>query len=213
MMGSRCCKILLAAAVLAAPVCVQAKDFGKHGAVFEIEETPLFEMIQKRLAEQKAAGKFDEINETLKKNTIAGVSRPAPVKGLTEAREAYSYVFDPSIVIQEDIDDGRGNLIAAAGTEVNPFDHVQLDTELLFIRGDNPAHVELAGQLRDERNGKLKVIYVSGSPFEGMKSEQYRVYFDQSGVLTKRLEITKVPALVRQEGRVLQIREIPANAF
>ena len=41
-----------------------------------------------------------------------------------------------------------------------------------------------------------------------MKSWRMPVYFDQQGLLTRRLGITQVPALVSQEGMRLRIDEL-----
>lgn len=198
---------------LSAATPAHAKDFGKHGTVYEIAETPLFEMIQKSIQKLADTGKLDELNEELKRNSIETIEAPSKVAGLDEVVEPYSFVFDPAITIQEDIDDGQGKVIAYAGTVVNPLEHVALGDELLFIRGDKASHLALAQKIRDEKNGKIKVIFVSGEPLKAMREGGYRVYFDQGGAMIKRFQITRVPALVSQDGLVLNIEEIPADVL
>ncbi|MGB0906887.1 MAG: type-F conjugative transfer system protein TraW [Maricaulaceae bacterium] len=192
------------------PEC-NAKDFGTHGSVFEITETPIFEMIRKKLAALEEAGEVDKLNEQLKQNVIKGVEAPPSVPGLMEVSEPSEFVFDPSITVARDIDDGGGNLIAQAGTVINPLDHVSLGDPLLFIMGDKPAHVSLARRLREERGGKLKVIFVSGRPLQAMRDNGFRVFFDQGGAMVSRFQISRVPALVDQEGKQLIIKEVPAD--
>ena len=51
-------------------------------------------------------------------------------------------------------------------------------------------------------------ILVGGSYLDLMKSWRMPVYFDQQGLLTRRLGITQVPALVSQEGLRLRIDEL-----
>ena len=41
-----------------------------------------------------------------------------------------------------------------------------------------------------------------------MKAWRTPIYYDQQGLLTRRLGIRQVPALVSQEGRLLRIDEI-----
>jgi len=188
-----------------------AKDFGNHGNVFEITETPIYEMIRNKLKEKEAAGELDELNEMFKKRVIEGVERPPAVQGLSEAKEPNHYMFDPSIEIGRDIDDGRGNLLAKAGTVINPLQHVGLGDDLLFVRGDKTSHMDLAIELREARDGGLKVIFVDGAPLEAMRNHGFRIFFDQGGAMVRRFEITKVPALVEQEGLLLKISEIPAD--
>lgn len=206
---------ILLAGVIAISVSetVFAKDFGMQGTVFEIKETPIFEMIRNRLRTMEAAGEIDAMNETFKKKVIAGVNRPPPVGGLGTVTEDSFYMFDPSIVIQEDIDDGRGNLIAEAGQVINPLDHVPLDERLLFIDGDIPDHIELAKALRAKHNGKIKVIFTKGAPLEAMKDNGFRIWFDQGGAMVRRFEIDKVPALVEQDDRMLRVSEIYAHGW
>lgn len=190
-----------------------AKDYGKHGQVFEIAEMPLYEMIRSQFKELEKSGRLDEMNEELKRNTIAGIEAPDIVQGLGEVVEEHSYMFDPSITMPEDIDDGRGNLIVKAGTMVNPLDTVSLGDALLFIMGEKKSHLKLADKIRDELEGRVKVIFVSGEPLQAMRDNGYRIYFDQSGALVRHFDITRVPALIEQEDRLLRIREIPADAL
>jgi len=186
-----------------------AKDYGRHGSVFHIEETPLFEMIRNRLSNLQEAGEFDKLNEQLKRNVIAGVEKPDAVGGLQDATEHKTYMFDPSITITEDIEDNFGNLIASAGTKVNPLEHVSMQESLLFIRGDKTEHLSLIDKLLEEKKGKIKIIFVSGKPLEQMREKGVRIYFDQGGALVNRFDITTVPAIVEQEGMLLKITEVP----
>ena len=187
------------------------KDFGKHGTTFEIAETPIFKMIRDQLKALDKEGRLDEVNEELKRNSIAGIEKPPAVGGLSEVVDEYSFTFDPTITVQEDIDDTRGNIIAKAGTTVNPLDNIDLGDELLFVMGDKPSHLKLAEKIREERSGRVKVIFVSGEPLQAMRDNGYRIYFDQGGHMVRHFQINRVPALVSQEDRVLRIREVPAR--
>jgi hypothetical protein len=59
------------------------------------------------------------------------------------------------------------------------------------------------------------VILVKGKPFD-IKIENedptigkydHAIYFDQHGILTKKLDIKNVPAIVSQKGDLLEVRE------
>jgi conjugal transfer pilus assembly protein TraW len=56
--------------------------------------------------------------------------------------------------------------------------------------------------------GRLKPILVGGSYLDLMKTWRTPVYYDQQGVLTRRLGIKQVPAIVSQEGQRLRIDEL-----
>ena len=57
----------------------------------------------------------------------------------------------------------------------------------------------------------MKPILVGGSYLALMQSWHVPVYYDQQGLLTRRLGITQVPALVSQEGLRLRIDELAVS--
>ncbi|MEL7689980.1 MULTISPECIES: type-F conjugative transfer system protein TraW [Sphingomonadaceae] len=190
--------------LLALPASVQARDYGQRGAMFPVIERDLLEQIHTRLAQMEKSGETARLNQELKRRTIARVNRPDPVVGLIRAHESRSWPFDPTITLAADVRGAKGELIHAAGTRVNPLDSVKLRGDLLFFDGDDPA--QIAWALRQEANAKL--ILVKGAPLELMKARQRRFYFDQGGKLSEKFGIRAVPALVRQNGRMLEISEI-----
>jgi conjugal transfer pilus assembly protein TraW len=85
---------------------------------------------------------------------------------------------------------------------------VSLSKHLLFFDGRDSEQVRRARRLIDHYGGKVKPILVAGSYLDLMKAWQLSVYFDQQGVLIRKLGITHVPALVSQEGSRLRIDEL-----
>ena len=202
--------LLILALASVFPATAHARDYGQRGTVFPVIERDLLEQIQSRLVAMEASGETARLNEELKRRTLARVERPSPVAGIAQARENRSWVFDPTIELQQDIRGAKGELIHGAGSRVNPLDSVQLRGDLLFLDGDDPD--QLAWALRQQ--GSPKLILVKGAPLQLMRARQRRFYFDQQGTLTARFGITAVPARVRQQGRQLEVSEIvlPAKA-
>lgn len=200
--------LLIFALALALPATAHARDYGQRGTVFPVLERDLLEQIQSRLTTMEASGETARLNEELKRRTLARVERPAPVAGIAHASESRSWVFDPTIALQEDIRGAHGELIHAAETRVNPLDSVELRSDLLFLDGDDAE--QLAWALRQQ--GTPKLILVNGAPLQLMRARQRRFYFDQQGTLTSRFGITAVPARVRQRGRQLDVSEIALPA-
>lgn len=203
-MSVRLLPLGLAALLLAAPAA--ARDYGQQGAVFPVVEADLLSVIQQRLTTMQASGAIDRANRQLAERTAARVRRPLPVPGIVSATEERRWTFDPTITVRQDLRDGRGRIVVAAGTRVNPLDTVPLRQRLVFLDGDDPAQVAWARSTTTALNAKL--ILVGGSPFALMKAEQRRFYFDQQGKLTRHFGIRAVPALVEQQGRTLAIREL-----
>ena len=103
--------------------------------------------------------------------------------------------------------DAKGQVIAPAGTRINPLDFVQLREDLVFIDGNDAAQLSWATQRWSPQ--RAKIIFVAGSPFEAMKPFARRFYFDQGGKLVSRFGIAHVPAVVSASGKALRIAEVP----
>ena len=102
----------------------------------------------------------------------------------------------------------KGELMFAAGTQANPLDVVSLSRHLLFFDARDNRQVRQARELMARYQGKVKPILTAGSYLNLMKSWHIPVYYDQQGLLTRRLGIAQVPALVSQEGKRLRIDEM-----
>lgn len=194
----------LCSAMLPAAPAV-AKDYGQVGAVFPVIETDLLRVIEQKLTALQSSGQIDAMNQAFRKRAEAKVQRPTPVPGIERASTQRSWLFDPSIVIDHDIRDQKGNLIAPRGRRVNPLDFIVVKTPLVFIDGDDPAQMAWALKRYD---ANAKVIMVAGAPLEAMTAHQRRFYFDQDGRLTTRFGIHAVPAVVVQEGHAMRVSEI-----
>ena len=183
-----------------------ARDFGVEGQAFPVIEPDLLTTIEHRLKTAEASGELAAKNAEFAKRVRAKVVRPTPVSGISPAEEPRSWDYDPSITIDHDVRDHKGNLIAAAGTRVNPLDFVTVRQDLVFVDGDNAAEVAWATKRYSDLTAKI--IFVSGSPFEAMRTMKRRFYFDQEGRLTGRFGIAHTPAIVSQAGKVMRVSEI-----
>ena len=193
--------------VLPALPPLQARDYGVMGQTFPIAEPDLLATIQGRLEHLQANGGLARLQEQLKVKAADRVRRPTPVAGITRATAARQWSFDPSIVVENDIRDHKGNLIARSGQRVNPLDFMAMSQELVFLDGDDQAQLDWAAR-RFPQVGKVKLILVNGSPFDRMKEYQRRFFFDQQGQLTAKFGISHTPAVVRANGKFLAIEEL-----
>ena len=157
-----------------ATASTQARDYGTQAQAFPIIEPDLLATIEARLARLQSSGQIDALNQQFARRVEQSVRRPKPVAGITPAIRERSWQFDPAMVVERDIRDQKGNLIAAAG-RWNATD--------------------------------AKIILVAGSPIDEMTNRKRRFYFDQNGVLTERFGIRHTPAVVSQQGKVMQVRE------
>jgi len=161
-----------------------------------------------RLREKERSGELAKFEQLARARASESVLNPKPVPGLRLSEVPRTYYFDPSFTLDRNILGPRGELLFAAGTRKNPLEVVSLSRHLLFFDGRDARQVGRARQLIAFYQGRVKPILVGGSYLDLMKSWRMPVYFDQQGLLTRRLGITQVPALVSQEGMRLRIDEL-----
>ncbi|AIL66154.1 conjugal transfer pilus assembly protein TraW (plasmid) [Rickettsiales bacterium Ac37b] len=186
-----------------------AKDFGVQGHIFPIIEEDILKLIEKRLSELD----MEKINHDMQEKTKDYIENPKSVAGIKTAKESKIFYFDPTYVLKENIYDHENNLLHSEGTKVNPLEQVSLEESLLFIDGLDERQVNLALKLAKEKDNKVKIILTSGSPLKLQREHKKWIYFDQGGIITSKLSIIEVPALVEQEGVNLKISILGEDSY
>ncbi len=180
---------------------VYGKDFGHRGEVFVIEEENLITVLQRKMAQDSS----NIVTGSAFQAIIEAAKHPRSPNIPLEAKKYRIYYYDPTFITQESITDKNGAILFPKGTKINPLTHTKLSTGLLFLNGDDPAHLNWARS--QERS--FKWILVQGNPFELEEQEQRPVYFDQKGFSVSKFKIQQIPARVTQEDLHLKIEEIP----
>lgn len=190
----------LAAGALFATLSLQAgaAELGTFGDTWDIREHDLITVLKKNF-EQHFAGKTQEqIQQEMQKKAEDEAMRPPPVEGLTTGRETHRRLFDPSFTVQRDIADQNGVVFAHKGQKVNPFDVIPVfDETLYFIDADDDRQIAWMKQ-QVPHTTTSRVILVNGNVRDSAEALGSRVYFDQTGSITKKFGITLVPAEVKQ---------------
>ena len=184
----------------------RARDHGVVGQAFPIIEPDLMATMEAKLQRLQASGGIDRMNTKFARRAEARVRRPKPVAGISAVTEARTWAYDPTIIIERDVQDQKGNYIARAGQSVNPLDFTAVRQALVFVNGDSKAEMDWATSQYSDL--KAKIILVTGSPIEEMTARQRRFYFDQEGRLTGKLGVRHTPAVAVQDGRVMKLTEI-----
>ncbi len=183
-------------------------DLGVIGPTYEISEPHLLKMIEQRLREKERSGELARLQDEAKARGVETVTHPTPVTGVHTTQTARSFYFDPSFTLDRNVLDAQGHLLFPAGTRKNPLEIVSLSKHLLFFDASDRRQVVRARELIAHYQGRVKPILTGGSYLDLMKSWRIPVYYDQQGLLTRRLGISQVPALVSQEGQRLRIDEL-----
>lgn len=202
-------QIVLTMILVILPQITIAKDFGRYGTVFKVQEEGFLTMIQRKLQlvniEQEKR-KMLEIARTR-------IEEPVAVTNIKRTQKTQSFTYDPSYIVRQDIILPDGMLLYVAGTRINPLDHMSLGKKLIFIDGKDTLQVEWFKQQQSSGVVKEedKLILIAGRPLDLQKELGREVYFDQAGILTTKFKIEQVPAIIEQEGKVLRIREVEIN--
>lgn len=182
-----------------------AVDHGQFGEAWPVTEPDLLLQIQARLQAMEASGELARQNERFRQRVESRVMDPAPLPGIGRANENRTWLFDPAMTLAADMRDDKGSLIAAAGTRVNPLDHIAFEQKLIFVDGRDEDQLVWA---KEQATGpRDKIVFTGGSPFRSMRAHQMRFYFDQGGALTSKFGISSTPALVEREGDALRVSE------
>ena len=206
--GGRLMAALWLAGVLDASMPVTAKDLGVWGEVWPIEEADLLEQVEETLEALQRSGEWARMEEAAKARARERLEAPPPVPGIVPASEPRSWLYDPAIVVQEDVLGPGGIVIAPAGTRIEPLSHRPMTQALLFIDGTRPVEVRWAlAQVAPTR-----IVLLSGRPFDLARTHGRAFYFDQGGVLARRFGLRATPARIRQEGLKLRIEEVPLRS-
>lgn len=190
----------------------QAENLGVFGETFEIEEEDLLKQILSKLRGLQNNGELERLTVEANRRVKNMILRPNQVQGVSYAETRREYLFDPSIVVTKDLFDDRGRIFARKGKRFNPLDNVTM-RPLIFIDGENEKHIKRAvSKLSDTkiyRHDQGKIILIKGSPLDLQKKLKQEIYFDQFGLLSRRLKIKHVPAIVyqNQNDKVLTIVE------
>ena len=193
------------AGVLDAAYPVSAKDLGVWGETWPIGEPDLLVQVETAATELERSGELARLNDEARARARERLEAPPAVPGIEPASASRSWLFDPAIVVAEDVMGPDGAVIAVAGTRIEPLAHRPLTQHLLFIDGTRAVEVEWAlAQVSPTR-----IVLLAGRPFELARAHGRAFYFDQGGTLAQRFGLEATPTRIRQEGLKLRIVEIP----
>jgi conjugal transfer pilus assembly protein TraW len=189
----------------------RAENLGPIGPTYPIAEQSFLEVIMARLREKERTGELKKFEDLARTRATRAVMNPTPVPNLRRVEVGRTFYFDPTFTLDRNVVDESGSLLFQAGTRKNPLDVVSLSKHLLFFDARDARQVARARELIELYQGKVKPILVGGSYIDLMKAWNRPVYYDQEGVLVRKLGITAVPAIVSQKGARLRIDEVVAR--
>jgi len=203
----RLCAFAFVPTLFLTSINLHAEQLGQYGNTWNIQEQDAIDMIKGRLGEMEKRGELTKYWNDYRDTQLAGLENPKPLPGIEPVVEPQIRMFDPTYTYAETVKDQLGNVLVPAGTKINPLDYTPLSKAIIFIDGRDPKQLAYAKQ-RTEEHPRDKVILVAGSFLKLNREWGRPVYFDQQGILTKKFGIERVPAVLTQNGRQLQIEEL-----
>ena len=203
----RLCAFAFVPTLFLTSINLHAEQLGQYGNTWNIQEQDAIDMIKGRLGEMEKRGELTKYWNDYRDTQLAGLENPKPLPGIEPVVEPQIRMYDPTYTYAETVKDHLGNVLVPAGTKINPLDYTPLSKAIIFIDGRDPKQLAYAKQ-RTEEHPRDKVILVAGSFLKLNREWGRPVYFDQQGILTKKFGIERVPAVLTQKGRQLQIEEL-----
>ena len=183
------------------------RDLGVIGATFPVAEMSMLEWIGQRLSAMQDNGETEALEKRWIERVEAHSNRPQPV-GLPRTLQHSHHIYLPAVELNQDILDAEGHVLFPRGSRVNALDQLpSYKPHWLFFDGEDTAQLTFA-RMAMKRWPDLKVILTGGAIGPIAQALNCTVYFDQEGRLSRKLQITHVPAWVSRKDSALIIHEV-----
>lgn len=211
------------------PAGAGAEDLGSRGNTYALDVDAMQQM-RSVIKRREATGDLQRYWKNYRERTLQAVREPAPLP-IASSYQVRTLWNPAAFTVDADLRDHAGRVLASRGSVIKPLEVVRLTAALLFIDGRDEAQVRHA-VLKAQRE-PTKIILTAGSPLAlrqrfpavhvaaaggAQRTSALPVYFDQRGMLIGSLrhlyglDISSVPALVRQQGSGLQVEfGLPAS--
>ena len=175
-------------------------NIGTFGATYKIAEQDNLKEI-KEIAGQVDWNKYfnpDNI-ESLLSNY-----KPDLIK-LPQAQRNQVRLIDMSYTLDMDIPDGKGGILYPRGYTFNPLDYSAFTKTMIVFDGTDPEQIKWAEKY-------IKSVYIiplitDGSCYD-LSAKLQRPIFYATVDIIQRFQIQKVPSIIKQNGKYMEIREI-----
>jgi conjugal transfer pilus assembly protein TraW len=182
-------------------------DLGRHGAVFPIYEKDGKEQLKDAVRNKLSNGGKEQILNQAQQRTVAYYSNLPPLVNIYPATKNKVRLEDLTIVIDKNIMDTKGQVVAAAGTRINPLKIHPLTKKIYFVDARDRRQLDLVLRTAGSRD---KIILTAGSVFGAQEYLKRPIFIDHNpaGILASRMRIRAVPSIVSQEDFKLKIEEV-----
>jgi len=180
-----------------------ARHFGTVGKVYPVVEPDALAEIR----EAAARVDWDKVIDRRNKMAMIRNFRPATLHPLPVAKVDKSFLVDMTYTLDTDIPDGKGGVLYPKGYSFNPFDYVRLTSILVVIDAGDRNQIDWfkASPYADDFRTRL---LLSGGDYYDLAHELKRPVFYLMDSFADRLRLAAVPSVIRQQDKMLEVREV-----
>src|ERR1700730_12995703 len=155
-----------------------AKEVGVFGRTYPIAEEDFLQFIQTRLYAMQKNGEWAKRQNGWLESVKEKSMRPSMVTGIKKTTSKKEWLFDPSIMAENDMKDHQGKIFVKAGASFNPLTLVSLRHALLFYDADDEKQVDWVNKINSALKKNTKLILVNGNIKTEERNFQQKIYFD-----------------------------------
>jgi conjugal transfer pilus assembly protein TraW len=127
---------------------------------------------------------------------------------------SYSYYVDPTVTIEEDIYVHDNQLLVAAGTRINPLEHMPLTKRYLIFDVSDDTQIPLLRYLVDQYPfSKIISTRLPSSELRAPLHEEFGMIYQVDPMLHERFGLERVPSMVYQDGIMLAVDVLSPDEF
>jgi conjugal transfer pilus assembly protein TraW len=181
------------------------ENLGRIGNTYPVTEMDARQFLEAELAKQSKSG--TALQDSSRKAAAAFLAELPPIEGIGRADRNRTRYVDTTLVLERDVADENGSVLVRAGTRIDPMQRAELDGVLFILDGRDPLQVSMLQRLW-RSNVTAHPILVGGSHTGLSERFQRPFYYDYGGAISTRFGITKVPAIVGQDGSRIRVEEV-----
>lgn len=180
-----------------------ARHLGTVGNVYPVVEPDALAEIREAAAQVD----WEKAIDRQKKLAMIKNFRPRDLHPLPAAKTDKSFLVDMTYILDGDIPDGKGGVLYPKGFTFNPLDYVKLTSLLVIIDAGDPQQIEWFKSSPYADDYRTRLIF-SGGDYYDLAQELDRPVFYLVDTVARRLQLSAVPSVIRQQDNMLQVSEV-----
>lgn len=178
----------------------------RQGSVLEITEVDVLQLMLQR------ASDYDW--EAAKSRSLKGFWKRQKFIALPRAIAPRTRLIDPTITVRETIKGPKGEIIALAGTRINPLDTVAFRQRVVIFDGMDRSQVESVKAFKQEGR---RVTFITTQLDDDRGFEHLGELMAEIGAqvtlltpeIAQRFGVERVPAVIEAKGNRFEVKEVP----